>query len=124
MASDTGNKDVSVTVQNLTGNDATPSLLISLVPISPSTFEKVNLRAIDNPVVGDCHRCMKSTLSGFTTLQAGTVQSNPDAPSLLQKLYWISPELSISNGSSKLVWLNFDVWTTSVVTWKLEIKAL
>lgn len=115
MASETGNKDVSVVVVNNTGTSAAPSLLISLVPLSPATFEtEINLT----------NRYLKSTLSGFTDNQTGTVQSNPDATSLLRKLYWISPEFSLSAGSSKSIWLNFDVRTENVVTWTLEIKAL
>jgi hypothetical protein len=117
MVSETGNKDVSVTVTNNTSASATPSLLISLIPLSPSTFEKGALTAAPN-------RNIKSTLSGFTDSQEGMVQSNSDVSTLLSKLYWITPQFSLSAGMSKSIWLNFDVRTTNVVTWTLEIKAL
>ncbi|MCJ7805221.1 hypothetical protein MUP46_01075 [Patescibacteria group bacterium] len=117
MASETGNKDVSVVVVNNTGASATPSLLISLIPLSPSTFATLDLNAT--------HRCVKSTLSGFTAdNQTGAVQSNSDVSTLLSKLYWITPEFSLNSGTSKSIWLNFDVRTTNVVTWTLGIKAL
>jgi len=114
MSTETGNKDVSVTVVNQTGTSQNPSLLISLTPYSPSTFEVSKL----------AHKSLKSTLSGFTTAQDGIVQTNPDATTLLRKLYWVAPDFSLSSGSSKSIWLNFDVTTTDVVTWNLEIKAL
>jgi hypothetical protein len=116
MSSETGGKDISLTIINVSGVSTTPSLLISLIPQSPSTFEKSKLSTI--------HRHVKSTISGFTDSQEGTIQSNSDVTTLLSKLYWITPEFSLSNGASKSIWLNFDVWTTDTVIWTLGIKAL
>ena len=120
MASETGNKDVSVTIVNNTGASKIPSLIISLIPLSPGTFATSEL---DTNLTGTHHH-LKSTLSGFTTAAAGTVQANTDVATLLSKVYWITPTFSLDNGASKSIWLNFDVWTTNVVTWSLTIKAL
>jgi hypothetical protein len=116
MSAETGNKDVSIAVTNGTGASAVPALLVSLRPVSPSTFEVTKL--------SPTHRAAKSTLSGFTVNQDGIVQTNPDAATLLSKLYWVTPNFSVGNGESKSIWMNFDVWTTDVVTWTIEVKAL
>jgi hypothetical protein len=115
MSSETGNKDVTVTVVNNNATAGTPSLLITLTPLSPSTFETVNLTSAN----------VTSYLSGWTGTFPGTVQPNPDATSLIRKVQWFTSEIPLSgSGGSKILYLGFAVRTTNVVTWTLEIKAL
>lgn len=117
LSSETGNSDITLTVTNETGVAGYPSLVISLRPLSPSTFEITKLDA--------AHRHLKIPIvSSFDTYQEGIVQANPEVDTLLKKLYWVSPEFSIISGASKTIWLDFDVRTTNAVTWQLEVKVL
>ena len=116
-SNETSGKDVSIIIKNGTGNAKSPSLLISLVPMSPGMFETGKLDGT--------HRTLKSTLSGMTAAMPGTVVSSTDVSTLLSKLYWITPVFSLGNNETKNIWLNFDVWTTDdVVTWTLAVKVL
>jgi hypothetical protein len=113
-STDTGNKDVTVTVTNSSGAGKTISLLISLTPLSPSAVDDAKLTTYT----------AKSTLSGFTTAQIGIKQMNPDVSTLIAKIYWVAPDFYLDNGTTKTIWLNFDVKSVDVVTWTLIVKAL
>ena len=114
MSTDTGNKDVTLTVVNNSGAGGNPTLLISLLPLSPSAYDTAKITAYN----------AYSTLSGFTAVTAGTKQNMSDVPTLVQKLFWIAPSYYMDSGSSKTIWMHFDVKTTDVVTWNLTVQVL
>ena len=114
MSTDTGNKDVTLTVVNNSGAGGNPTLLISLLPLSPSAYDTSKITTYD----------AYSTLSGFTAVTAGTKQNMSDVPTLVQKLFWIAPSYYMDSGSSKTIWMHFDVKTTDVVTWNLTVQVL
>ena len=114
MSADTGNKDVTLTVVNNSGAGGNPTLLISLLPLSPSAYDTAKITAYN----------AYSTLSGFTAVTAGTKQNMSDVPTLVQKLFWIAPSYYMDSGSSKTIWMHFDVKTTDVVTWNLTVQVL
>jgi len=114
MATDTGNKDLTITVVNNSGAGGNPTLLISLLPVSPSAYDTSKITTYN----------AYSTLSGFTAVTAGTKQNMSDVPSLVQKIFWITPSYYMESGSSKTIWMHFDLKTTDVVTWNLTIQVL
>ena len=114
MTTDTGNKDVTLTIVNNSGAGGNPTLLISLLPLSPSAYDTSKITTYN----------AYSTLSGFTAVTAGTKQNMSDVPTLVQKLFWIAPSYYMDSGSSKTIWMHFDVKTTDVVTWNLTVQVL
>ena len=114
MSTDTGNKDVTLTVVNNSGAGGNPTLLISLLPLSPSAYDTSKITTYN----------AYSTLSGFTAVTDGTKQNMSDVPALVQKLFWIAPSYYMDSGSSKTIWMHFDVKTTDVVTWNLTVQVL
>lgn len=113
-STDTGNKDITLTVVNNSGAGSSPTLLINLTPISPSSYDTTKITTFN----------ASSTISGFTTAVAGTKQNHPDVTSLVQKIFWVAPSYYMDNGSSKVIWLHFDVKTVDVVTWNLTVQVL
>nr|MDD5387651.1 hypothetical protein [Sulfuricurvum sp.] len=130
-STDTGNKDVTVTINNQSGTSKNISLLISLTAYSPSAYDvaKVGygIPAVymtgSPPNYANAPQA-KSTLSGFTTAQSGIVQLNPDVTTLISKVYWVTPNVWMDNSTTKSIWINFDVKSVDVITWTLEVKAL
>ena len=133
-STDTGNKDVTATIKNQSGASKNVSLLISLTAYSPSAYDVAKIGClqgsppvtvyIGSPADYSKAPTAKSTLSGFTTAQSGIVQTNPDVATLVSKIYWIAPNLWMDNGTTKNIWVNFDVKSVDVITWTLEVKAL
>jgi len=112
MATDTGNKDVTLTVVNGSGVSGSPTLVINLTPISLYETAKVTTYTA------------YSNLSGWTAAKSASKQDMSDPPTLVQKLFWIAPSFYLDNGASKTIWMHFDVKTVDVVTWNLTVQVL
>jgi len=113
-ATDTGNKDVTITVVNSSGAGGSPTFIFTLRPVSPTAYDTAKITTYT----------AYSTLSGWTTAVAGTKQSLSDVPTLIEKVFWVAPSFYMDNGASKTIWLHFDVKTTDVVTWTLSVQVL
>lgn len=114
MATDTGNKDVTLTVVNGSGVGGSPALVINLTPVSPSAYDTAKITTYT----------AYSTLSGWTAATSASKQNMSDVPTLVQKLFWIAPSFYLDNGASKTIWMHFDVKTVDVVTWNLTVQVL
>lgn len=123
-STDTGNKDISLTVKNNSGESKQVSLLVELRPLSPAVYDRNKIGSSGTGIGPSGFPQARSTLTGWTSPTNAAIQTHPDMSSLVARVYWISPEFSLGSGSTKSIWLNFDVLSTDVVTWQVSVRSL